>query len=153
MLGTPYILMWICFCHLIMVPVECDVSELQTVIAITGTLRSCLKFLLWSAAMCSVTIFWFCPMTYNCINCAKFWLIIAKVHNGNIFFLVRKRRGKWKIFSCLSDILAYSPNDRFLTDQLYHLLLKLSNISLCNGFILISHLRDLELNPRHPLCV
>lgn len=61
--------------------------------------------------------------------------------------------GKPKDFSCLSDILAYSPNDRFLTDQLYHLLLKLSNISLCNGFILISHLRDLELNPRHPLCV
>lgn len=40
-----------------------------------------------------------------------------------------------KDFSCLSDILAYSSNDRFLTDQLYHLLLKLSNISLWNGFI------------------
>lgn len=58
-----------------------------------------------------------------------------------------------KDFSYLSDILAYSPNDRFLTDQLYHLLPKLRNISLWNGFILISHLRDLALNPRHPLCV
>lgn len=58
-----------------------------------------------------------------------------------------------KDFSYLSDILAYSPNDRFLADQLYHLLLKLSNISLWNGFILISHLRDLARNPRHPSCV
>ena len=58
-----------------------------------------------------------------------------------------------KDFSYLSDKLAYSPNDRFLADQLYHLLPKLSNISLWNGFILISHLRDLALNPRHPLCV
>lgn len=110
-------------------------------------------FFLQSADVCSVTVFWFCPMTYNSINCAKFWLIIAKVHNCNIFMLGEEEGGKLKDFSCLSDILAYSPNDRFLTDQLYHLLLKLSNISLCNGFILISHLRDLELNPRHPLCV
>lgn len=29
--------MQICFCHLIVVPVECDVSELQIVIAVTDT--------------------------------------------------------------------------------------------------------------------
>lgn len=92
---------------------------------------------------------------YKCLTCENVWYMIVKVHYCSIFYSWKEReRGKkMKDFSCLSDILAYSPNDRFLTDQLYHLLLKLSNISLWNGFILISHLRDLELNPRHPLCV
>lgn len=80
-------------------------------------------------------------------------MIIAKLHNGNIFILGKEEGEKTEDFSYLSDLLVCSPNDRFLTDQLCHLLLKLSNISLCNGFTLISHLRDLELNPRHPLCV
>lgn len=80
-------------------------------------------------------------------------MVIAILHNRDIFILGKKEGGERDDFLYLSDLLVYSPNGRFLTDQLCHLLLKLSNISLCNGFTLISHLRDLELNPRHPLCV
>lgn len=67
-------------------------------------------------------------------NCQKF--------KTAIFLLLVGRRKKMKDFLCFSDILACSPNDRFLTDQLYHLLLKPSNISLRNGFIL-SHTSEI----------
>lgn len=104
--------------------------------------------------LCTTNTILLLSFPYKCLTCGNVWNTTVKVHSCGIFFILGgKERGKMKDFSCLSDILAYSPNDRFLTDQLYHLLLQLSNISLWNGFILISHLRDLELNPRHPLCV
>lgn len=110
-------------------------------------------FFICSASVYSVTIFWFFPIVSISINCGKFQMVIAELHDCNIFILGKEEGGEREDFSYLSDLLVYSPNDRFLTDQLCHLLLKLSNISVCNGFTLISHLRDLELNPRHPLCV
>lgn len=61
-------------------------------------------------------------------------MVFAKLHNRNIFILGKEEGGEREDFSYLSDLLVCSPNDRFLTDQLCHLLLKLSNISLCNGF-------------------
>lgn len=98
-------------------------------------------------ASASLTSNWY--LRYNNLEL----IIVKELEIAIIFSLCEERGTKMKDFSCLSDILAFSPNDRFLTDQLYRLLLKPSNISLWNGFILISHLRDLVLNPRHPLCV
>lgn len=98
-------------------------------------------------ASASLTSNWY--LRYNNLEL----IIVKELEIAIIFSLCEERGTKMKDFSCLSDILAFSPNDRFLTDQLYRLLLKPGNISLWNGFILISHLRDLVLNPRHPLCV
>lgn len=97
---------------------------------------------------------WVLSFLYKYLTGENIWHMIVKVHYCSIFlFLIRRKEvGGMKDFTHLSDILACSPNDRFLTDQVYHLLLKLRNISLWNSFILISHLRDLELNPGIP-CV
>lgn len=67
----------------------------------------------------------------RCLNCDNLYLIIVKKFKTAIFLLFVKR-GKNEGFFMSLRYIAYSPNDRFPTDQLYLLLLKPSNISLWN---------------------